>query len=210
MGFFRNNSGNQIFPYFEKQTTCISKAAQLLRELVCTDTLNERKNLYRSIKLVETEGDAVLTALYEEMVETRRVPFKRADIQRLAAKLDDFLDHINDSAKRILIYMPKRMDLQMVELADYILEDANVLADLTNQLNLVDFKPLQVLQRCERITQIEHASDDVFGEYLTFLFENEKDAIELVKYKSLVEALEDTTDLAKDIADLIRKIVITR
>ena len=78
------------------------------------------------------------------------------------------------------------------------------------QLKFIADRPMQVLQKCERITQIEHASDDVFGEYMTFLFENEKDAIELVKYKNIVEALEDTTDSAKDIAGLIRKIAIEK
>lgn len=212
MSFFRflKKSGDKISPYFEKQASCFVSAAAHLSDMVRSGDPAERRNMYRNIKLNETQGDAVIATLYGEMVEIKNTPFDRADVQALAAKLDDFLDMINDSAKRIIIYLPKRIDPQVIELADYIKEDAVVLETLLVQLKLIGKKPMQVLQQCERITQIEHASDDVFGEYMTFLFENEKDAIELVKYKNIVEALEDTTDCAKDIAGLIRKIAIEK
>lgn len=212
MSFFSffKTSGDKIFPYFEKQAASFVAAAGHLSDLVRTSEVSERKNHYRNIKLCETQGDAVITTLYEEMVEIKSTPFDRADVQALAAMLDDFLDMINDSAKRIIIYLPKRIDPQVIELADYIKEDAVVLEQLIGQLKFIADRPMQVLQKCERIIQIEHASDDVFGEYMTFLFENEKDAIELVKYKNIVEALEDTTDSAKDIAGLIRKIAIEK
>ena len=208
-GFFKA-SGDKIYPYFEKQASCFVSAAGLLSDLVRSKEVSERKNIYRNIKLCETQGDAVITTLYEEMVEIKSTPFDRADVQGLATMLDDFLDMINDSAKRVLIYLPKRIDSQVIELADYIKEDAVVLELLVGQMKFIGKKPMQVLQQCERITQIEHASDDVFGEYMTFLFENEKDAIELVKYKNIVGALEDTTDCAKDIAGLIRKIAFEK
>ena len=79
-------------------------AAGHLSDLVRTSEVSERKNHYRNIKLCETQGDAVITTLYEEMVEIKSTPFDRADVQALAAMLDDFLDMINDSAKRIIIF----------------------------------------------------------------------------------------------------------
>ncbi|OUO37534.1 hypothetical protein B5F83_04740 [Muribaculum sp. An289] len=207
---FLRTSGDKIFPYFEKQASCFVSAAGHLADLVRVNDISERRNHYRNIKLCETQGDAVITTLYEEMVEIKSTPFDRADVQALEAMLDDFLDMINDSAKRIIIYLPKRIDSQIIELADYIKEDAVVLESLLAQLKFLGKRPMQVLQQCERITQIEHASDDVFGEYMTFLFENEKDAIELVKYKNIVEAFEDTTDCAKEVSGLIRKIAMEK
>lgn len=159
---------------------------------------------------METQGDAVLTTLLQEMVELRSAPFDKADVQTLASKLDDFLDMINDCAKRVVIYLPKRIDSQIIELADYIKEDAMVMEQLSSQIKFIGKKPIEILIQCERITQIEHESDDVFGEYMMYLFQNEKDTIELIKYKSIVEVFEETTDCAKEIAGLVRKIAFER
>lgn len=203
-------SGDKIYPYFEKQAECVVRAAGLLASLVRSESVQERNNIYREIKQMETQGDAVLTTLLQEMVELRSAPFDKADVQTLASKLDDFLDMINDCAKRVVIYLPKRIDSQIIELADYIKEDAIVMEQLSSQIKFIGKKPIEILIQCERITQIEHESDDVFGEYMMYLFQNEKDTIELIKYKSIVEVFEETTDCAKEIAGLVRKIAFER
>lgn len=203
-------SGDKIYPYFEKQAECVVRAAGLLASLVRSESVQERNNIYREIKQMETQGDAVLTTLLQEMVELRSAPFDKADVQTLASKLDDFLDMINDCAKRVVIYLPKRIDSQIIELADYIKEDAMVMEQLSSQIKFIGKKPIEILIQCERITQIEHESDDVFGEYMMYLFQNEKDTIELIKYKSIVEVFEETTDCAKEIAGLVRKIAFER
>ncbi len=41
-----------------------------------------------------------------------------------------------------------------------------------------------------------------------YVAENEKDAIELVKHKNIVQSLEDATDRAKDVSDCIRSIIV--
>lgn len=203
-------SGDKIYPYFEKQAECVVRAAGFLASLVRSESVQERNNIYREIKQMETQGDAVLTTLLQEMVELRSAPFDKADVQTLASKLDDFLDMINDCAKRVVIYLPKRIDSQIIELADYIKEDAMVMEQLSSQIKFIGKKPIEILIQCERITQIEHESDDVFGEYMMYLFQNEKDTIELIKYKSIVEVFEETTDCAKEIAGLVRKIAFER
>ena len=59
-----------------------------------------------------------------------------------------------------------------------------------------------------RIKEIEHKVDELYENFISNLFINEKDAIELVKHKNIVQALEDTTDRAKDISDSIRSIIV--
>ena len=66
----------------------------------------------------------------------------------------------------------------------------------------------QITMQCERITELEHAADDSFAEYIGYIFTNEKNAIELMKYKNIAEAFEAATDAAKDVSDNVRKIVL--
>lgn len=205
--FFRPKAG-RLSALFARQAMCISEASSCLLELLHEGDVQQRNELFHKITMCETQGDAVRTSLYDEIAETRmfRASLRKSDVQSIASMLDELLDHINDSARRIVIYRPKRIDRQLLELADYIHEDSSVLKEIIDKYSFPPKYPVQLMQQCERITRIEHESDEIFGDYMTYLFENEPDAVELIKYKSIVEALEGTTDCAKNVAELIRKV----
>ena len=62
--------------------------------------------------------------------------------------------------------------------------------------------------QCDRITELEHAADDAYEEYIGFIFSKEQNAIELMKYKNIAETFEACTDAAKDVSDSVRKIIM--
>ena len=66
----------------------------------------------------------------------------------------------------------------------------------------------QIAVQCERITELEHAADDTFAEYIGYIFTNESDPIELIKYKNIAETLEAATDAAKRISDTVKKMLM--
>ena len=66
----------------------------------------------------------------------------------------------------------------------------------------------QISVQCDRITELEHAADDTFAEYIGFIFTNESNAIEVMKYKNIAETLEATTDAAKRVSDSVRKMIM--
>ena len=69
-------------------------------------------------------------------------------------------------------------------------------------------KPQEINEKCVRIKQIEHDVDDLYEQFMSDVFANEKDAIELVKLKNIGQVLEDATDRAKDVGDIVRGIII--
>jgi SPP1 gp7 family putative phage head morphogenesis protein len=76
--------------------------------------------------------------------------------------------------------------------------------------DIEDFKKnyAQIAIQCERVTELEHAADDVFVEYIGYIFATESDPIELMKYKNIAETFEACTDAAKDVSDSVRKIIM--
>ena len=66
----------------------------------------------------------------------------------------------------------------------------------------------QIGELCDRVTQIEHTVDEIYGDYVSYLFENEKDEVELLKYKEIAQAVEDTTDRAKDVTGIVKLLII--
>ena len=206
--FTRGKKEKHFFPTYIKQAETANVAAKYLQELVKSDDPEERKLLSRQIKKQETTGDELLREFYVELNESFVTPFDREDMNALAMALDKFLDFINYSAKTILVYNPKKIDKPLKEIVDNILEDTVFMIQVFNNLDDIHKNQPTLTELCQKITHIEHVVDDVYGEYISYLFSNEQDEIELLKSKEIAQGLEDTTDRAKDVASTVKCLII--
>lgn len=209
--FFRRfgSQNHHFMPVLAQQATYLLHASSTLCEMTETMDPVKWRKLEKEIKACEIQGDALLTEFHEQLYEVLIRKMMRNDIQTVAMNLDEFLDNINDSAKSIPLYMPKRIDSQIVDLAQYI----NAAADSIKKLMPLfgDFRRnyAKIAVQCERITELEHAADDTFAEYIGYIFTHESDPIELMKYKNIAETFEAATDAAKRVSDSIRKIILS-
>ena len=206
--FTRDKREKHFFPTYLQQAETAQVAAKYLKELVKSDDPEERRLLSRMIKKQETTGDELLREFYFELNEAFVTPFDREDMNALAMALDKFLDFINHSAKTILMYNPKRIDKQVKEIIDNIHEDASTMIEIFGLMDDLGKNHQQISDLCQKVTLIEHAVDDIYGDYISYLFANEKDEIELLKNKEIAQVIEDTTDRAKDVTSTIKSLII--
>ena len=199
---------NHYMPIFAQQATYLQQAAGALCQMM--DTLDGMKwrLLEKEVKACEVQGDALLTEFHDLLFESIFRRLRRGDIQTIAMNVDEFLDHINDAAKSVLLYMPDRIDSQIKDLAHYISAEADAIRLMVSFLGDVKGNYAKISLQCDRITELEHAADDAYEEYIGFIFTNEKNAIELMKYKNIAEMLEAATDAAKRVSDSVRKIIL--
>ena len=157
---------------------------------------------------LETKCDKVTAQIYDELNRTFVTPFDREDIHVLASRIDTFMDFIHDASRKQVMYRPKKTHKDLITIVDYIMEDAKILLEIVKDLEFISKKSEILFKKCNDIKEIEHKVDDLYEDFNSFLFDTEKDAIELVKHKNIVQSLEDTTDRAKDISDTVRSIII--
>ncbi|MBE6239224.1 MAG: DUF47 family protein [Bacteroidales bacterium] len=202
------SKNHHFMPVFAQQATYLIHASAALCEM--TETLDPVKwrKLEREIKACEVQGDALLTEFHEQLFEVILGKLKKSDLQAIAMNIDEFLDAINDSAKSITLYMPKRIDSQIADLAQYAHSEADAIKKLMLLMGDVKKNYAQIAVQCERITELEHAADDAFAEYIGYIFTHETDAIELMKYKNIAETFEEATDSAKRLSDSVRKMIM--
>ena len=198
----------KFYPLYIEQAVNIEAAAKLLVELLQERKPENQKTLYKKVKDYEHSGDLITARLYEELNKTFVTPFDREDINRLGSSMDTLLDFIHDAAKRVLMYRPKNVNQLMVAMAQCIVEDARILGQIMGELDQLQKRPQEINEKCVRIKQIEHDVDNLYEEFMSDVFANEKDAIELVKLKNIGQVLEDATDRAKDVSDIVRGIII--
>ncbi len=199
---------HDFVPILAQQTDFLCKTSSLLVEMFGTDDLERRASIEREIKSCEAQGDALLTEFHEMLSGRILVQVNKLDLQSVAMAMDDCLDVIKDTSKAVLIYRPAKLDDQLKDLARMAKSQSEVLHDTIPLL--VDLKKNlpDISMACERVTELEHAADDAYEEYMGYIFSNEENTRELVKYKNLAEMLENATDAHKRISDNIRKLLL--
>jgi uncharacterized protein Yka (UPF0111/DUF47 family) len=66
----------------------------------------------------------------------------------------------------------------------------------------------KILDHCQELNRLEHESDTVCRSAIAQLFDEEPNAIELIKWKELYEVLEAAVDKAEDVADVLESVVL--
>jgi len=156
------------------------------------------------IQRIEREGDELTHAILTKLNQTFITPFDREDIHQLASKLDDVLDFINTSCARIVMYRITAPPPAAAELAKIILMQSQ---ELQKAVSLMQ-KNGNILVHCVEINRLENEADQVSQQAIARLFEHEKDPINLIKIKELLEFLERATDKAEDVANVLETVVL--
>jgi len=156
------------------------------------------------IHRIEREGDELTHAVLTKLNQTFITPFDREDIHQLASKLDDVLDFINASGARIVMYRITNPPPAAGDLAEIILMQSR---ELQKAVSLMQ-KNGDILSHCVEINRLENEADLVAQRAIARLFEHEKDPINLIKIKELLEFLERATDKAEDVANVLETVVL--
>src|SRR5690606_30994598 len=115
--------------------------------------------------------------------------------------------YIHGSANRIILYQVLEMTDPIREMAALILEAVTVMDKAIHELrNLKNIR--NITDACVRINSIENKADYVFDKAVGHLFEFEKDAITLIKYKEVLSAMETATDRCEDVANVLESILV--
>ncbi len=197
----------KFHPLFEQASANLVAISKVLIEALTTASIEKRTAFIREIEKLEHVGDDITHQIFQEISTTFITPFDREDIQHLASAMDDVVDYIHGSAKRIELYKVDPIHPSMIKLAELILQSAEELnvaiCGLRNMKNLMKIKESLV-----RVNSLENHADDIFDNAVARLFEDEKNAIEIIKIKEVLSALETATDKCEDAANVIESIIV--
>ena len=194
-----------FFEYFEELADKIEEGGQLFLEMTQKHDYSEAK--VAKLKEIEHEADAITHRTYEKMHKTFLTPIDREDIYALVNKMDSIMDVIEATAIRIHLYKVKKSDDQIIKQAKILNEAIQKIKGIIHGLrNMKNSK--MILDGCVEINTLENAGDVVLRTIMANLFENEKDAIELIKWKDIFQLLEEGIDVCEDVSNIIEGIVL--
>lgn len=198
----------KFFPLLKQLSEILVRFIGAFSESLKHDSPEERAGYYKQIKDMEREGDKLTHLILDELGTTFITPFDREDIHDLASSIDDVIDGINSCAKRITIYNPRPISESGKELSRMIRQEADYIVKAMDELETFRKNPNTLRGYCSKMHDIENQADDIYELFITKLFEEEKDCIELIKVKEIVHELEKTTDAAEHVGKILRSLIV--
>ena len=198
----------KILPKYKKMASRIVVGADLFTELVSATEHDKQVELYTKIKTIETECDNIIIDIFEDINNAFVTPFDREDMHQLCSDLDDVMDYINDSAKRMILYHPRVIPNKAMHMAEIILEGTKAMEVACGELGVMNKQPTLALEQCSKLHDLEHEGDDVYDNFVKELFETESDPKELIKIKEIMQCMEEATDRANHVGKTLRTIIV--
>ena len=197
---------NEFFVLFEESAEYFYQATLLLDEVMMDHRKADIK--VKEINDLEHRADKVNDAIIDKLNQTFITPIDREDIYAIANGLDDGVDQLQGMLQRIVIYHTGDAREGALRLTKLLIESTAEIKRAAALLNAISKNQAELLAITSKIDKLESEGDHVFRGELAYLFEYVKDPIELIKWKDLLEGLENTLDHCERLADLLKGVVM--
>jgi uncharacterized protein len=178
------------------------KGSTLLERMLASDPPDW--TLAAQIQDVEHDCDTITHEIIQRLNRTFVTPIDREDIHSLAKSLDDVMDAIDAASSVIRRYRVAPVRYGARELASVIVRSSDqvrmAVAALERKTNVHDL--------AVEVNRLENEADRLHDEALRRLFEEERDAIAVIKWKEVLDFLEEATDRCEDVANVLEGVVV--
>lgn len=193
-----------FYEMFDRALENLSRAANLLVDMFNNFEGFDKKA--KSIYEFEQEGDMLTHDIMKELNKTFLTPIDREDIHALASRIDDVLDLIWAAVDRMAVYQIDKPTSEAISIAEDLQMTADILKKALRELRAKQY--MHVQEHCIEINRLENRIDRKYRDALGKLVNSQNDPVYIIKWKDIYELLEDASDRAEDIANILESIVL--
>ena len=204
MKLFQSNR-EKYYDLFEELADKLEEGIKLFTEIIGNYEYSQYK--VGKLKEIEHEADHITHQVYKRMHKMFLTPMDREDIFLLANKMDSVLDEIESAAVRMYLYRMKKPAPELVKITEVLDQAIGKIRKVIFSVRKKQDAPL-ILQLCVEINTLENEADQLYRAAMVRLFEEEKDAIELIKVKDIIGRIENAVDNCEDVSNVIEGIVL--
>jgi uncharacterized protein len=199
----------QFFDHFEDAAKNAAEVTEVLVRVVANGVDRERD--IRLLRDLEHRGDEITHRIFSALNSTFVTPLDREDIRDLAVKFDDLVDDAEEAGKRLGLYRLTDSTEPARLLSRILHEQAEALAKAIPLLTNVGKNGEEIRRHVLEVHRLENEADDALNEALAALYDNATDIPSLItgiRWGELYGLLEDATDRAEDVADVLEGIYL--
>lgn len=196
-----------FYERFERISSNLIDISRLLTQLVNSNSADRRQELANEIDKLEDTGDHFAHEMFNEVSTNLITPFDREDIHALISAIDDVVDYVHGSAKRITMYKDYPISPAMQNLAELILKGALELHTAVKGLRNISDRG-KINEACAHIKSFEFHADTIFYAEMSTLFQTNTNGAQVLKVMEILQNLETATDMCLDAAKVIGTILM--
>ena len=190
-----------FFTLFNDSATNVAECARRLQDLLADPT---DLALHEKIADCEHHGDEIVRAIVQRLNTSFVTPFDREDIHALAEELDDVVDELREVSHRMQVTGITTALPELREQAALVVECAEETERLVARLeSMKDVQP-----HLDAIDKLESEGDAVHRRILARLFGGEFEALDVLRWKDVIESMEAALNTLEDISDVVESIVL--
>jgi predicted phosphate transport protein (TIGR00153 family) len=192
----------RFFDDFIHMAQVIDKGSAVLVDMLAGDT--PRWDAADELKALEHSCDQIAHDALHRLNQTFVTPLDREDIHTLVLYLDNVMDMMDAAGGCIRLYRVQAPRYGARELAAIIQKSTQQILLATQRLeSRQGLEPMVV-----EINRLENEADLIHREAIGRLFSEEQNAIEVLKWKEILDLLEKATDECEDVANEIEGVVV--
>ena len=158
------------------------------------------------VRTLEHEADAITHEVMAQLHRTFITPIDREDIANLIQRMDDVMDFIEEVTTAMRIYRVPSVRPRALEVARIMPPMTAAISRAIVLLANGDLKA--ILPITVEINDLENQADAVFRAAMGELFDEETNPAEIIKWREIYLNLEEATDKAEDVANVLEGVVL--
>jgi uncharacterized protein len=191
-----------FYELFTQSANQLVKGSSLLAEML--DAGADRKAIAERMREQEHLADEATHDIIKRVNKTFVTPFDREDIYSLASGLDDVMDFMEEAVDLVLLYEVGELPGELADQVEVIQRCAELTAESMPRLQTMkDLEEFWI-----EINRLENAGDKSYRRILAKLFSGQYEALEVLKLKGIVDALEEAIDAFEKVANTIEQIAV--
>ncbi|MGE5458996.1 MAG: DUF47 domain-containing protein [Solirubrobacterales bacterium] len=193
-----------FFDLFIDAARNLRETAELLRDLI--EDYRDVDLKVRRIEDREHEGDELTHSIIRRLNTSFVTPMDREDIYQLASALDDVLDAMEAVASLFLLHHIEEPLPQMKAQVEVLVRAAIQTEEALKRLRGMDRSLLQPYWI--EINTLEDEGDRLYRFAVADLFSGDYRAMDVLRWKEVIENLEEALDGLENVANIIESTVV--
>lgn len=200
------NKHEEFFDFLVTNAEYFHKGTLMAREVLQDPSKLEKYS--KDVKNLEHAADKVTHDISAKMRHVFITPIDREDFFMLTSTLDDCVDDVQDVVLSLKLYHAGIGWELPIRMADILVEMSDEMIILFRLLKDIDKNEMEIGQRTRKLNSLESEGDAVYRQAISELFEGGHDVMDIIRWKEIMEAMEDTANRAEKVANLIKEVVM--
>jgi predicted phosphate transport protein (TIGR00153 family) len=195
---------DEFFDLFAQSATNLRTAAEQLKDLI--EDYEDVEAKAQRIRDREHEGDEITHEIIRRLNTSFITPMDREDIYALGSALDDVMDAVDAVADLFVLHQIQEPLPEMKAQADVLVRTAQQTEEALSVLLRMDRAQLE--PRWVEINRLENEGDRIYRRAVADLFSGDYKAMDVLKWKEVIENLEEAVDGLENVANIVEATVL--